>query len=111
MEMHTIIPFSNNLYQEWVCPGKSTSNLEPYFIMLSLFSIRTVSTGFKAFISSYVVMCDIDDFVIVTDGGDIRQIIKSQFDSDPKLRGVHTLGQFLHAVSISTQAKSRWNKA
>jgi hypothetical protein len=46
-------------------------------------------------IYEYAIMCDIDDFVIVTDGRDIRQIIQSQFDSDPKFRGVHTVGQFL----------------
>lgn len=47
-------------------------------------------------IYEYAIMCDTDDLVIPTDGRDIRQILQSLFDSDPKLRGVHNLGQFLH---------------
>ena len=47
-------------------------------------------------IYEYAIMCDTDDFLITTHGKDIRQILRSLFDSDPKLGGVHTLGQLLH---------------
>ena len=77
------------VWREYLGPGALFYHAQSLYYQDCVYRFQ----GIKFY--EYAIMADTDDFVILADRRDIRQIIQSLFDSDPKLRGVHSLGQLL----------------